>query len=479
MKKVTGRNLLEAAIGWYGAMGEVQIPSVPNGESPDTAPLMYSEDKFDLHSADGSLMIHRVEGRVFPFLAGVSMGFETRFLTKIIKDHGIELTDLTCLDFQNDSDTGILIQETQKTLTPTKVIIQATKAFVSDLDMRKVLLRQISRVPSAYELVGVMHTGESSAWPSELIKNQAHSVMTPSEVMVTHPFNGYCGTISAPRHADEIPNGNPLDLIRRTGLTTEPVMRKLTGRFDMWEDLVYMTSVDHEAQIMMMRAIAQVEDLATQQALVRGLLSISADSIQEELDPLRIYNVLVTYFTDQPAFQPVLDSLILKMNLYSNAQYRHGSAQPARLTQAFKGMSPDRNDLLSRVFDEMLARPANHLGLSDYKVFEKLGMMELAPQTLPKAPERLINHILDSLETYLTPNVIRGNDKREVDQDARGSMRHLIKLLGRHHDFEYKLLEHRTESEKVMLIKAGMDIRQFKGLSRTVRGQILEDDLGM
>jgi hypothetical protein len=364
-----------------------------------------------------------------------------------------------------------------KKATPVHINIEVIKAFAADPTLCAELHNNVSNNPHSMECIGLMHTDEISLWPVSRIEEHARLIMTPTKRVISSEFVSFDFVSSRPEQLSEIPNQSPIDFLKRSGMLSEAVLRKQTGSFSLWEDLLYVATTGQSLQIDMLKAFTKITDKDTVDLIIRGLLSVNAGTLESPMDQEDVSTLLHHTFKDSPAFSQVLDSTVLKLSLLPeviDAGYGN-TYQPSALTHAVLS-KPEK--LLSRVANELLARPAEHLGYSEYRVFSTLLDMDIAPHVIDFDPERLLNHMLDSISTYRTSNTIICETKLFVDTCALNGLEAIAKLLMPYHTFDCSKFNDRDEASKVALIKAGFGIDR-KTISRTARGQILEDEMGL
>jgi hypothetical protein len=63
--------------------------------------------------------------------------------------------------------------------------------------------------------------------------------------------------------------------------------------------------------------------------------------------------------------------------------------------------------------------------------------------------------------------------------ETREYMESLIGYAMKHIEPDYQRFEHLSQNTQVMLANGGMEVRKLPGLSRTDRGKILVDQLGL
>lgn len=482
----TSQHVLDAAIAWYRDNGAVQIPEFSRvGESEVFGTCFYSDIKFAITSSTSGAQpnsIKEIPGFVMPLLAGISLGFDSHTLAKIIKDHSIPLSEITGMCFDDSLSTCLQRSDgTDGTLTPARITIEAMKAFAISMENWGTLSASIRERPFANESLGAVHTGESMLWPVSLINDHAKSIMTPSDSPVWSEHIPFSYVVSAPQSRDELPDGNPIELLRRTGMLSEPVLRKQTGLFDHWEDLAFTAGNEHDMQLEIVKSLGRVQHKPTIELITRGLRSFSVDSTEDIIDVALVFRTLKDALGENPDFSVVFNSLILKLNLIAIDRFGNGGdVEDMRGDQdLFTPLTDQQHTLLSRVAAEFLARPANQLGHSEYAAFRKLNLMKLPDQEISFSAEKLLNHLLDSLNTFVSPNKISCKHKKDLDTLAGESVTAMATLLGRHCDLDHSQFDHRSENAKIHLIRGGFDIKKFTGLSNRSKGLILEEQLGL
>lgn len=477
--EVSGIELLAAAIGWYQSNGAVTIPEA--GLIPGTkvrASTFHDIEHLNLRSDKGN-GISSVPGNVYPVLAGIALGFDSVTLAKIIKDHEMTLEQLDDLGFDHRTTTLIRLFEKQYSpASPNHIYIEVIKAFAADPELRLTIHPFFGNSQDVKECIGIMHTEERDLWPASRIEEHAKRLMKPTDAMVDSEFSPFENLSSRTTQASDLPNQNPIDFISRSGMLSEAVLRKQTGFFSLWEDLLNAATVSKQPlQLEILRTFTEVEDKETLDLLIRGLRSMATEMYDYVLDAEDVFDLLCDLFYGHPALSEVPNNIVFKLGL-APLQWSIEEPEKVEKTSFFYDLVNNQQTLLSRVANDLLARPAEHLGYADYNAFSKLKNMDLPPQVIDFEPERLVNHILDSINTYKTPNKVTCELKLGVDKWATHNLEVMAKMLMREHQFDFSQFNHRDEASKVALIKAGFGIDR-KTISRMARGIILEDEMGL
>jgi hypothetical protein len=478
-QEISGIELLAAAIGWYQSNGAVTIPEAGLLSGTRVRASAYHDTfHFDLESNKRS-GIHHVPGNVYPVLAGIALGFDSVTLAKIIKEHMMSLEQLYELDFNNKATTLIQLFEKQNApVTPNHIYIEIFKAFAADPFLRPTIHGFFDRSQEPKECIAIMHTEERDLWPASRIEKHARLLMTPSDTEITNEFAPFENLALRITQTSDLPNQNPIDFLKRSGMLSEAVLRKQTGFFPLWEDLLHGATVAKQPlQVEMLKAFTNVNDKETLDLIIRGLRSTASEMYDYDLDAEDVFNHLSEVFYEHPALSKLANNIVFKLSL-APLQWSIEEPEEVETTNFFYDLVNCQETLLSRVAHDLLARPAEHLGYGDYNVFTKLTNMNLPPQVIDFEPERLVHHILDSISTYKSQNEVICEFKIGVDRWAMHNLEVMAKLLMRDHQFDFSQFNHRDDDMKVALIKAGFGI-DLKTISRKARGQVLEDGLGL
>jgi hypothetical protein len=364
-------------------------------------------------------------------------------------------------------------------MTPLELIICAAKAYASEPTLHKSLHSGCAINSTSRVYVSAMHTDQTSLWPVTQINDHADLILTDNPGII-EPFRNFEYVAMRPRKLSELANGNAIDHLYRSGMFTEAVLRKQTGIFSHWEQLLSESIVEDECVPKeMLKAFARASDPDTLIAIKRGLLSVTVDRTDEELHISSIYPALKDAFAGS-ALSSVLDNIMFKMNFIENGTSLLELDEFQGDTDFFEDIIADFNPLTSKIAHELLARPTHHIGLNDFAVFSKLRGMRLKSQVFDFSPERLTCHMLDSLNSFTSQRAHTCSDKHYVDQLATTGVKDMLAMLRRGHAFDYSLLTNRTDDDIVLLAGEGFDFKKFgQSVSNRAKGRILEEVLGL
>jgi hypothetical protein len=464
-KQVTSKDLFDAAVGWYRANGPVPILFGQIGHPVVTGEMLAARAFCLMVSSDGNASID-LRRSTIPLLAAISLGYSTQDLAEVIEDCSITLEDIGAIEWTGKPDF--------ESFTKESVYIEAMKAFASTDALCRDLKAFAPSNFSVYMALGLTHVEDKSLWPAQLIRRYADKVMHPDGAMVAS-FKGLRGLCSTPKQRADLPNGSALDMMLRSGMTEEPVLRKMVGNVNVWEDTVSLAARGNELHLSMMKMLAELTDPHLLHAAVRGLLSMTAEMKNYDFNPEEILETINICLHNMTGFNEIKTSLVLKINLFTPGECQGGVGYIGRNSPSVREALSSPETLLSGVANELLSRDCQELGYAEYLVFEKLIALSLPEQSMTFEPERLINHIMDSLSTFVSPSDAKEGN---ADKVARESVGNIVTLVGAQ-ALDCGAFSHRSDSDKVMLIRAGLDMKKFKTIGLAAKGRILQDDLGM
>lgn len=478
-KTYSATTLLKTATQWLRENDGKPLPSEGH-LCPESNASFYSSQSYYLLPANGN-RLENIPGRLIPVLAGISLGLDSPSIARIINDHGVKPWHVTGLSLSNDAFAPIpLLKENIDQASGPRLFIEYAKACDTDDELRVELLDNTNAFPSAEMALANTHVETPAFWPSEMIKSHAQIIMTPTAGQIKNRVCTFETLITAPTMKTDMPHSDPLVLMRRTGMFDDVVLRKLTGRFSLWENMANLALRGQEVHIKMMGALRDIEDPKELAIVIRGLISCTVDlAASDFFEGYGVLKLTQDLFKGNEHFKPFLESTIFKLNSVPLRRYSLDFEAMELRKELYQDILNHKETLLSRVANELLSRPADQLGYSDYLAISKIARLRLPKQEISFAPERLINHVLDSISTYLTPNDVLCRGKKDVDEAARDSLCALAGLVSKCNDLDYSALQDRSEDEKLKLIMGGLDVRKFDGLSRFSKAAILEQQLGL
>lgn len=476
---LSGNELMKAAISWYKNHGLQPIPKEGAIEGVPDCSVFFDETTVSL-SSNNIYSTGEFKASFIPMLAAISMGISESSLAGIIAWHDNSFEYLTNIRFLDQERAfSNLLPLTDVSMTPLEVLIKAAKAYAGDSDLVRSLFTGYALNSTSRVSVSVMHTEHKSLWPQTQINEHANLFLTGNPGIAA-PLHDFEYVVMRPRKISELANGNAIDHALRSGMFTESVLRKQAGIFSHWEEFFSEITVDDECVPQeMLRAFAQTTDQNTITAIKRGLLSINIDATDHALHISKIYPVLKKSLAGSKELSSVLNNIMFKMNFIDRNTSLLEIDDIQGDTDFFEEIIADFNQLTSKIAHELMARPIEHIGLTDFSVFSKLKQFRLKSQMIDFSPERLVCHMLDSLNSFVSKCPHADSDKFFVDRKATTGIKDMLAILRRGHTFDYNQLSNRTDNDIVLLVGEGFDIKKFKDVSKHAKGRILEEGMGL
>ncbi len=462
-----GRELFTLAIEWFSENGSKAIPR--GSEDPEGIYTDFFDNKNEFSLEHN---IYNIRYNLIPVLAGMYLGFNSDSLSKIAADHKVKFFDIECLSFESEDVYCISNNENKVKLTGTDIVIIAINAIIREKGFPIGLFSQ-RETPSRIALA-FMNSNYHESYPNH------HICMHSDELkagLIFHDFDNFQYLPSRVERIDQIPNTNYVDFLVRSGMLNPVLIKKETGFFSSWEDVVSLSSKDEQSFSSKLLNFCSTTKSKHLQEIKKGLLSISADSYEDEIDPYEFARKLHTLFQSS-SIPEICESIILKMNLVSYTDFENYEDHYSEHPELFKSILYDQGTFLNRLCSELIEIESSDLGYSQFTVFRRLSSMALPPQLpLSVKPEAVINHLLDGFNQYHIPNAVT-KEKRDVDELSGEGIKSLVSTLMMHFDLDPTAFKDQSEHSKLLLAKAGMDIDGLE-LGNHSKGIMLEVSLGI
>jgi hypothetical protein len=476
---LSGNTLLSSAIHWFQTTNNCPIPREGSISGVADCSVFHCDARVSLES-DGKVYVKDFPASFIPAIAAISLGFDDLELADVLSWHKNSFDDFVNIEFTDPENSSLVqLNNNSFNLTPQEVLIRAAKGYASTPQLLKNLIDGYAANPTHKVSISVMHTDQKTLWPQTQINQHLSVLMGEKPGLIDPKFRDFTFVGSSPRAMTELVNGNAVDHMRRAGMLTESVLRKQGGVFPLWEELLWSVSENHDVQIAMVNSFAGVTDPATISLLKRGLLSATVEATDDETNIAQALPRLRSAFAGSAELASVLTSVMFRMNFIPNNVGLNGLPEIQGETDFFEDIIQDPQTLTSRIAQELMARPVEHLGLTDFAVFSKLRKMDLKDQMVDFSPARLVCHLLDSLHTFVAHRETNNTDKRFIDTKALAGIKDMFAILRQAHEFDYDQLTNRSDNDLLLMIAEGFDIKKFKNLSRRVKGMALDDGLGL
>ncbi|WP_274644437.1 hypothetical protein [Pseudomonas serbica] len=478
-------DLLAITEAWYVENGTSEIP-----EHPDTNYYELSQDQQKLFPllfestvgyrlTYGGHQMTNVPGRLIPFMVGVKLGLSDNALFKIMGHHEVQLQDILAPDLgsTDDSYPVALTTATGESVNETDFNIKLFQIF-SKLNSRHEELEDFKDVTSRYTMA-LIHTELSHHWPCNKIERQGKLASKQYDGSITLPEHDFSSILYRLEKPSHLPNNNMMDFLQRSGMLTSHVAKKDTVLYAMWELLLERSIHGEKVPEALVDYCAVHPNPATRATVKRALLSLTENPWVMLPEPEVLLPFLQKKFTGKD-FAPVHESAILLLNIVPEDDAESMLASVHHLP-SYQKLLINPELILAKIAKEIMEIPAGDLGFSQLSAFRKMSCFQFPVQQIQGfTPEVLVNHVLDGLASYCTPNHVAGqSNKPGLDRDAQNGLKSLVQMLTLSHTLDCNQFADRSLAEKRLLIDGGINVKDMKGLSLPELGQLFSQDLNL
>lgn len=462
--------LLKRASIWYAANGPKLMLNLDTRWAD-----FWQTEKFEGSFQDGPDRLANMSNltpHLIPLLAAIQAGFDTEFLAKVIEHHHLSDEQIDRFGYKNHDSTPVFKGRSGEKLHLVDISIATLKARA-----------HLKRLPiidgtDPYLLIASMHLDNKDTWPVTIIENKA-------VLKKNNEYAGYTryGGFISDRHIsrrDQLPLGCPHEFLLRSGMLSKVTYLKEIKLHGLWEELCMKASNGQEECLASFILNSCKNMIDEEKTIIRyALTSMHSAALSRSYQDssFEIYKTLHETLRESD-LADVLDSTVLKINLYMRRDARASTFRtaPTQEAQYLKGVVTDIDTLVSRVSQEILARPVDQLGFAHMDVFSTLVKMNAGPQIMYGfEPEALILHLDGGIASMLG-NRVETNKQIEEMCAGIGSAYH---LLSPNHEWDMARLVQCSSLGQKILTQAGIPIRNFPNMSRKHRGDVLEDQMGL
>lgn len=474
------KNLLNAIEAWYDQNGSAcQLPDSQCGSEALAKAFEETFNNSSNHTVSyGGGEMHEVSGNVLPLLAGIKLGFSLNTLKEIILQHDIGVSDIDTMDFGDEMSGGDPVIKHRNGASCSKIEFVTTALQAMSLtDARHFDMSHASDTKSLTQL-GLMHTDNEEFWPSHHIKVRALTVQeiapagTKNQWVSQHDF---AHIITHLHDESSLPNASPMDFLTRIGMLLPETAKRSTAHYSFWEEMAEQSMTGNKACTKVLEYCANHPNPDIQTRVKQALLSLGGYEFID--DAGEMYNHIKSIFNND-TYRDTLSQVIPRINLVPYDPSEFLAYFPD--DQEYCNFLNRKETLLSVVAQEVLEQKVQDLGYNQLYVFAKLKYLELPAQRIEGfIPEALINHMVDGIGAYAAKLPLANCHKARMDVEVKASLAELITLIQLNHKIDYKAFEHRSSSEKALLVESGFPIHQFTGLTYQDKGFIFTRELGV
>jgi hypothetical protein len=470
--------LLEFAKDWYRTNPGLQIPldvweaKVVEFKETDIAWGIYDRDKG----------IERVNECIVPAFAGLSLGLGTEELYAILDHHGARTVDLCNCYFVTLHDAkGV---QSASPFSNWHTNLSLMKAFCMKKETTAMFLEKSEDIYRSPEFnLALLTVPNPDVWPittirehvrigKEGLKGTTHLTKNPTSL---NTFR------SAEVDFNVFSDQQILELLNRSGNLCLGATSEC-GFYQNFFHGLFRSSVSNQNLTRIIQVLNNIEDPAliekVKARMTENLCNAATDSDKEGLSVLSGMRNL-----DQEKYGALLKSFLLTLSVMPNRliegdpHFSHPS-NPAFLDDYCK----TQNRALYRLQNEIMAVPVEAFQIQHFRAVGRFSSKWHHEQDLSGVDlQALLIHCLKALEVYSSSRHINreGEVVSDLAEEASEYMESLIPYTIKHITPEYKRLEHLSQGSQIMLVKGGMDVRHLPKVTRTDRGNILYDQLGL
>ena len=469
------------AVAWYAENGPknmpvpATLPDCPLGQIEQTGRAswgaFYVRNKAFSYIDEGSAMITGISSHMLPLFAGVHQGFPTHILAKIIEHHDISPADFYALFIGRQGITQLFTSKDDIHTGLLELEIEAWKAFEM---LGKVTAKDNI---SSYIQVAAMHTECKEAWPATQIEQMADEIKSGRSTMNDFEFDhrhNWCID-----RMTQLPNGNFLDFMRRSGMFSRSAYRKEVILHTGWEDLCMEAGKSGWPALNVARQVLESCKTAPaeeQQVIREALLSMHLHGITDTPSPMSLYNILHHVF-EGSELKDILGSVILKVNASIPMTDAENYQQYlSKNPHYFHDILLQGHKILSRACEEILRLEPQQIGYAHFMFFNTLGRMPLGQQHLSGfSPEALMLRLDHGLSDFLGNRDL----SEDIAQRVVSGLSIAFRELSKYHTWDFSQLQACSSLTQLKLVQEGANLRKFPSMDKKHRGMLLEEGLGL
>lgn len=472
--------LLKAIEAWYDQNGSGSpIPGSDSVEDAPASPFEETFNNFGNHTVNyGGGDLYEVSGNILPLLAGIKLGFSQETLKDIILHHDIDVDEIARIDYPDEMTNGDTVIRHRNGATCSKAeFISTTFQAMNLIPSRQAQMQDLSDAKAIIQL-GFMQTNNEECWPAHHIKVRAEAVQqtlpkgSKNQWISQHDF---AYIITNLIDESSLPNNSPMDFITRIGMLLPETAKRSTAHYALWEEMAELSMKGNQGCTKVLEFCASHPNPDIQKQVKQALLSLGGYQYMEDAGEMR--NHIKSIFNNE-TYRDTLSKVVPRINLvtYDPNDFLAYFPDDPEYCDFLK----NKETLLSVVAKEVLEQSVDDLGYNQLYVFAKLKYLELPAQRIEGfSPEALINHMVDGIGAYTAKLPLANCHKARMDVEVKSSLADLITLVQLNHKIDYTAFEHRTSSDKALLVESGFPIHEMTGLTYQDKGYIFTRELGV
>lgn len=467
------------ACDWYSANRGVHLPqpaSIPSTPINQVDPnsreafgYFYVKNEHLSKICNSGTMLKGISTHVLPLLAAIREESSTGFIAEVIERHNITVEDIESIYLTRQGESKLFMASMGEDIHLRDAYIEAWKAF----DKLGMISQSLNA--SSFANAGGMHTECEAAWPANVIEGLAKGNLAADGDFLMSPTSVFGDWYAkTDRH---LPNGDPLEFIRRSGMLSSAAYRKQLAYHTLWEGLcISAGSSDGACSTKILNACKEASP--HEKLIIKDAMrSMHPDRGDWKLDMAGIYSMLRFSFYHSD-LRDIMDSVILKINLTVDpakaANYKE--VMPTGSVSLFDDILLQPETILAKACSEVLALRPGQIGFAQLAVFDTIERMSLGEQVIAGVtPEAVIVHLDNGMRDFLGART----KTNQMTEKMFVGMSKAFKMLSRDHSWDYKALSNCSELTALALVRGGAAMGKLPDMGRRKRAIFLEEELGL
>jgi hypothetical protein len=467
-------HLLQFAQKWYREKPGTQIPFDIWGEMVDAV----EEQRISWGVYDGDSGVERVNGRLIPALAAISLGVSTEALHDILMHHEAIAEDLCLCTF-------VKLHDVQKPKKQSPFATwNTTQALMRAFCLKKEHVAQVmagsEKVYRSPEFnLALLTVPDPDLWPVTSIREH---------VKIDREGSGHAAlqmtSINAFKASDvdfnQFTDAQVLALLDRSGNLCPGAL--VEHGFERCFFSKFFQGIEHPNLQRILAAINAIEHPALIEKMGKRILD-SVSNLPAESGSKGLLVLMGMLRLDSTKYANILNSIILTLNIMPNRLFLDASSLADPTTPAlFDGFCRAQDKVLLRLQNELMALSTSDFRLQHFHALGRFSNEFKHAQDLSEVDiQSLMIHCVEALDVYWkTTHLDRQGELNGVTtiaalEDTEAFVTYALK----HFEPDPKRFEHLSPLSQRILADNGMDLRKLPGLTRKDRGEVLCDQLGL
>jgi hypothetical protein len=442
---------------------------------------------------------HRVRNVPMPAIhvfAAVSLGMPSQELAAIIKHHKVRLDHIgDCTFERNDSPPFPPHPDDARHLSIDvwRVTCEVTRAMSQDPELYEVMVADAEGYEDYPDFdIARLLCDNADFWPATSLRRiLTTKACGASKVDNIHPgFTDVYSFITTNADFNQFSDEQVMTILERSGhlclgVTPENGFWFGTDKA-FFNNLFLMLDCEEPPRnftriVQAINAVADPEKIAL---IAAKLTEILPHIPYERSDDAMKTLAAMEKHLDQGKYGSLIKNVALRINLMpvdigtGEISYLDDESVPA----CFEEIVKNRNTLLKRLSDEIMAIDPLHLQRSHFTALRKAvkatrTTQDITGLNLPRFLKKILRE-LQALEKMAHYTVI-GSKTELFIEEARQDVATLIRFASKQPGIDYRTLQELPSALKAMLASNGFDMRKLPGISRSDKGKVLSDELGL